>query len=72
MGSNVYERAYRHTHTCWDNFISYRIKYTNMHIVTLIHVGQFYKRIESNVYEHAYRHTNTCWDNFISYRIKCI
>ena len=36
----IYEHAYRHTNTCWDNFISYRIKpYMNMHIVTPIHVG---------------------------------
>ena len=24
--SNVYENAYRHTNSCWDNFISYGIK----------------------------------------------
>ena len=35
--SNVYENTYRHTNSCWDNFISYRSK-LNMHIVTLIHV----------------------------------
>ena len=38
--SNVYEHAYPHANTRWDNFISYRIKCNiNMHIITLIHVG---------------------------------